>query len=488
MKRRYYAKSQLTLHYAMRFVRSWAHLPRDWLEQAAATRTSPRRDGVSFGHSPAMTLLLAEQQAGRILIRERKEPTVRYRSLSSVPNGAPTIYSLTPHQWEFPRDSRPRKVRQNPEETELKGDNFDLLTSIYDGVPQGLRASFAKHIAMRIGRADSFHHRDGELRSAGTARQCSSELPLLAELLVRKHWKSLFLRALGDAAISPGLTLMLMQLEDMIAFNFALFSDTEYVQLSSVVAQLELRLTTFDPKCSNTQESNTVYHLKRELPSAFKNLKDVIDQAHVALIRQSSGLPESKRVQMQTSTPTISPVAQSRVIDVLPNLHEDLRDYAHYFREGKRKEAVSLLERLQPRPERMALIEKIFERVWEQKLDSRSNEASALRSQLEKLETKKKNVMEQMAAGSLAGDDFKTLYGSIRSELEDVRARLSIAESSELDLRTALDYLNYQFLNTNILWQESDIAGKSVCSSQFFRRGIVWSSEGFGNTRNVFHL
>lgn len=288
-----------------------------------------------------MTLLLAEQQAGRILTRERKEPTVHYRSVPIAPNGARTIYTLYPHPWEFPRDHRPRKVRQNAEEAEFLSDNFELLTAIEDTLSAQERAALAHNMGTRIGRSDSFHHRDGQIVNAGTARQSSSELPLIAEFLVRKGWKPIFLRAFGNAAISPGLTLMVMQLEDMIAFNFMLFRDAEYVELSNIVAKLELELTTFDPKHNGTRESNTIYHIKRELPPAFTNLKEVIEQAHVALIRQFSRPTGSKGSPMHVSTPTKLPAAELRVLEALPRLHKDLRGYAHYFREGKQKEAVA---------------------------------------------------------------------------------------------------------------------------------------------------
>ena len=151
---------------------------------------------------------------------------------------------------------------------------------------------------------------------------------------------------------------------------------------------------------------------------------------------------------------------------------------------------IALLERLQPRPDRMTLIQSIFERVWREKSDSRSDTATALKTELERLETKKRNVLTQMAEGNLRADDFKPLYNSISSELEEVRIRLSSAESTELDLETALEYLKYQFWNTHILWQQSDLAGKVRLQQAIFPKGVIWSSEGFGTpeTHSIFSL
>jgi len=47
-----------------------------------------------------------------------------------------------------------------------------------------------------------------------------------------------FISALGSAAPSPGLTLLLMHLEEMIALNFPLFADEEYAQLPTAIASV----------------------------------------------------------------------------------------------------------------------------------------------------------------------------------------------------------------------------------------------------------
>lgn len=158
--------------------------------------------------------------------------------------------------------------------------------------------------------------------------------------------------------------------------------------------------------------------------------------------------------------------------------------------ERMEQDFIALLERLQPRSDRMMLIERIFERVWREKSASRSDEATALRTQLERLETNKRNVLAQMADGNLRGDDFRQFYDSICSELEEVRIRLASAEATELDLGTALEYLRYQFWNTHILWQQSDLAGKIRLQQAIFPRGVIWSSEGFGTpeTHSIFSL
>jgi site-specific DNA recombinase len=149
-----------------------------------------------------------------------------------------------------------------------------------------------------------------------------------------------------------------------------------------------------------------------------------------------------------------------------------------------------LLKRLEPRPEHMAIIERIFRQVWTRKHDPAFDEVAALRVQIAKLETQRQNVFEQMKGGFLAGEDFRLVNDSIRSQLEDVRMKLSLAGSSELDLETALSYLRYQFWNTHILWEASDIDGKLRLQKALFPHGLIWESVGLGTpeTRSVFRV
>ena len=104
---------------------------------------------------------------------------------------------------------------------------------------------------------------------AGQWRHCSSELPLVAEFVVRRGDKQLFTSALGKAALSPGLTLLLMQLEEMIALNFTLFTDEEYTQLRAAMEIIRGTIRKYYERQAtpgSTIEQNTIHHVCREIP------------------------------------------------------------------------------------------------------------------------------------------------------------------------------------------------------------------------------
>jgi hypothetical protein len=230
-----------------------------------------------------MTLRDAIQKAGQIMDEERVEPTVGY-DLSPVITDPGAIFTAISKRGE-----RPRRVRENPEEFQFKSGNFDLLCALLDQVPEQDRAALFASLRSRISNARSYRHKPGQVLTAGFSTQCSSELPLLAEFLVRRGDKQLFIRAVGEASPSPGLTLLLMQLEEMITLNFTLFTDEEYAQLPTAIASVRQIMADLEkrPKLSSTLESNTVFHISKEIPELCDSISEVCRKARYLYVKGS---------------------------------------------------------------------------------------------------------------------------------------------------------------------------------------------------------
>ena len=214
-----------------------------------------------------MDLQKAIGMANQLLDDERISPTVRYE-MGAGPERPPTIFYLTRPNYD-PLDHRPRSVRENPTMVQFKSENFGFLCTLLDQVSEKERPAFFERLRSRISQRDSFSRKEGSILKAGTAVQCSSELPLLAEFLVRRDKKVQFFRALEQGSLSPGLTLMLMQLEDMIAFNYTLFSEDEYGEFPDVI--LKIRDAIFKTKMRGPQprdtalEANTLLNVSQEI-------------------------------------------------------------------------------------------------------------------------------------------------------------------------------------------------------------------------------
>jgi hypothetical protein len=133
------------------------------------------------------------------------------------------------------RGRNTRRVHENPEDFIFKSTNFDLLSVLWDQSSEQDRELLLDNLLSRISSKESYRHIPGSLDNAGTWRQCTSELPLVAEFLVRRKATELLIMSLRTAALNPGLTLMLAQLGDMIAFCFTLFADEEYKRLRTEI-------------------------------------------------------------------------------------------------------------------------------------------------------------------------------------------------------------------------------------------------------------
>jgi hypothetical protein len=204
-------------------------------------------------------------KAEQILDEERIAPTAHYEMAVPAPviNAAAAYFNPLSE-----RGRHPRTVQEHPEKFLFKSANFDLLCALLDQVSEQDRRALLVASLSRISNRGAYRHISGDILAAGQWRRCSSELPLIAEFLVRRGDKQFFIRALSEAAPSPGLTLLLVQLEEMIALNFTLFTDEEYTQLGVAMETIRRTITDFarQPLSGSSKESNTAHHVCREVP------------------------------------------------------------------------------------------------------------------------------------------------------------------------------------------------------------------------------
>ena len=69
-----------------------------------------------------------------------------------------------------------------------------------------------------------------------------------------------------------------MQLEEMIALNFTLFTDQEYARIPPAIANVSNSITTLKerPKPTDTRESNTIFHVIREAPPVCESILEEV--------------------------------------------------------------------------------------------------------------------------------------------------------------------------------------------------------------------
>jgi len=173
----------------------------------------------------------AVRKAAQILNEERVRPTVGYEPVeAAIPaqvadSSAWVALAALGHmgkrqQLASERKQRPRVVHESPDEYRFKSINYELLLALFSQVGANDRDQFLEGLLSRV---------------SGPCNNHASELPLVAEFCIRVGSKRALLRAIAEAKLTSGLVVFLTQVEDAIALNFNLFTDTELGQLATTL-------------------------------------------------------------------------------------------------------------------------------------------------------------------------------------------------------------------------------------------------------------
>jgi hypothetical protein len=199
----------------------------------------------SLGIHMVMSLEEVVDRAAQILEEERRYPTVKYIVLASdqakKEDLDPTQKILSALDRIAARDAldtnrggNPRTILQDKDyRFQFQSDNYELLIALLTRASEIDRPRLMQAIVSTIGGFP------GAAKNASASfpswKMHSSELPLVAEFLIRNGGRGLFIGALESAAISPGVIVLLLHLGDIIALNFSIFSESEYSQIADAL-------------------------------------------------------------------------------------------------------------------------------------------------------------------------------------------------------------------------------------------------------------
>lgn len=192
-----------------------------------------------------MELREALESASQILDEERVTPTVSYNYVpydnqaGEVGVGMAVMHGLASMTGTVNlsnmRQQRPREI-QNPTGYRFKSTNYDLLGALLSRLTESDRPAFLSGVALRLVSAPGCVRK--QYVSFPGWSNLSSELPLVAEFLVRNHGKRHLIRALWEAERIPGHAPLLRQLEEMIALNYTVLTESDYESLSSAMLNM----------------------------------------------------------------------------------------------------------------------------------------------------------------------------------------------------------------------------------------------------------
>jgi hypothetical protein len=241
-----------------------------------------------------MKLLEAQQNADRTLDAERTAPTTNYMSPTPFVNQAAMAASALAQ-----RGRHPRPVSESPGLYLLESRNYELLKSFFEDVAPGERPFFLANLCQRISDPNPFKVVGKDILGSGKSNRTTSELPLVAEFLVRQGDAKGFLRALPNAPLRPALTRLLVHVEEMIALDYRLFSDDEYDELERCVSSAKRKLDELrrQPRISDTLESNYRFHVCEEGPILCDSISEQCQRAKYLRLAIQTALRTSGRLE-----------------------------------------------------------------------------------------------------------------------------------------------------------------------------------------------
>jgi hypothetical protein len=242
----------------------------------------------------AMTLIEAQQNASQILDAERTAPTTTYKSPAPFVNQAAiAVSALGQRGW------HPRPVSETPGYYFLQSRNYELLKSFFEDVAQSERPLFLAQLRQRISDPNPFKVVGQDVLGAGKTDRTNSELPLVAEFLVRQGDAGGLLRALQDVPLRPALTRLLLHVEEMIALDYRLFSDEEYDELGRLVSNTKGKLEELkrQHRLSDTRESNYRHHVCAEGATLCNSIAEQCRKAKYLRLATRIGIRTSGRLE-----------------------------------------------------------------------------------------------------------------------------------------------------------------------------------------------
>ncbi len=230
-----------------------------------------------------MELREALSKANQILDEERVSPTIDY---DCVPQGerpaqlVVAIMGIT--NLHALRAQRPRQIIENPTTYRFKSTNYDLLCALLSRLAENDRPAFLCVVAVRLVSAPGCVRKPHVFFPGWN--NLSSDLPLVAEFLVRNHGKAQLIRVLFESERIPGHAPLLRQLEEMIALNYTVFTDSDYETLGSAMLNISARAAA---KEKEYRKENTVSVHWLEIGSvSATGLCDEVEAASKAIVEQ----------------------------------------------------------------------------------------------------------------------------------------------------------------------------------------------------------
>ncbi len=140
------------------------------------------------------------------------------------------------------------------------------------------------------------------------------------------------------------------------------------------------------------------------------------------------------------------------------------------------------LKSFEPKPEVLALFEKVVVDVWKAKLSDQIKEEHCREKKLTVLEAKKSRIDELMIKGTFDEDTYKQQAESLKNEIIAAKIEWTDAKVELNDIDACLNYCKFFLANIANLWANSELNLKQRFQQLLFPGEIYFEGNSFRTT------
>jgi site-specific DNA recombinase len=145
------------------------------------------------------------------------------------------------------------------------------------------------------------------------------------------------------------------------------------------------------------------------------------------------------------------------------------------------RDFIRLLERVQVKPEYLALFTEVVRDVWQKRNETVQEQTKQLKNRIDALKQRKNLIFDALIEKKINQQTYEEQIQRVDEELVFAQMSLSDSQLDELEVEAALAFAQHALTNTAVFWFDSNVEQKQKFQRMIFPEGISYSIEaGFG--------
>ena len=145
------------------------------------------------------------------------------------------------------------------------------------------------------------------------------------------------------------------------------------------------------------------------------------------------------------------------------------------------RDFIRLLERVQVKPEYLALFTEVVRDVWQKRNETVQEQTKNLKNRIDALKQRKNLIFDALIEKKINQQTYEEQIQRVDEELVFAQMSLNDSQLDELEVEAALAFAEHALTKTAVFWFDSNVEQKQKFQRMIFPEGIRYSiEEGFG--------